>query len=60
MELPDKIINNLTALAGAFLIGEKPVFAALVMAELWQQIAEAQKYLDEKNKKANETSAPQA
>ena len=41
--LSSKIINNLAAMSGAFLLGERPKYSAEVMAELWQQVDAAHK-----------------
>ena len=41
--LSSKILNNLAAMSGAFLLGERPKYNAEVMAELWQQVDAAQK-----------------
>ena len=40
--LSSKIINNLAAMSGAFLLGERPKYNAQTMAELWSQIVEAE------------------
>ena len=41
--LSSKILNNLAAMSGAFLLGERPKYNAEVMSELWQQVDAAQK-----------------
>ena len=44
--LSSKTLNNLAAMSGAFLLGERPNYSAEVMAELWQQVDAAQKESD--------------
>ena len=41
--LSSKVLNNLAAMSGAFLLGERPKYNAEVMAELWRQVDAAQK-----------------
>lgn len=45
MDLSDKIIQNLVALAGGLLRGEKITVEPAVMAELWADVAAGQAYL---------------
>ena len=41
--LSSKILNNLAAMSGAFLLGERAKYTAQGMAELWQQVDAAHK-----------------
>ena len=45
MDLSDKIIQNLVALAGGLLRGEKITVEPTVMAELWTDVAAGQAFL---------------
>jgi hypothetical protein len=45
MELSDKIIQNLVAISGACLRGEKVTVEPAAMAELWTDVAAGHAYL---------------
>lgn len=55
--LSSKILNNLAAMSGAFLLGERPKYSAEAMAELWRQVDAVHKEADAAQKEEAERIA---